>query len=353
MDGFAINWEPPGAFRLDDYCWDDRCLAAFAEHAGIPQATVKELGPAGILEQHRVEWARFRAETEGLIARTYFDKVRELEGESGRELMWYPWTGPARLEPPNPSQDDIDELILNGDVEHPYYYRNYIDAYGPFTYAWYDVLAEQWRGRHAATLDRTKAVVEFARANPRDGETVPVWLGIQGIQKGSHSTLCWATTPGQMEVEILGGLLQGAEGIYVYTARGMDGHFYTALARAVRRAALLEDFIDQPLEGRSTLVDAHGNMPPEYVHYVARHWLLADGERMLLVLAGLDFTREYDLTWRLRGIEAANYRITDPVSGEALGDGTFTAEELVEGVELTLGPGDLRTYVIERQQEGA
>ncbi|MFP4249953.1 MAG: hypothetical protein ACLFU7_09865 [Armatimonadota bacterium] len=234
-------------------------------------------------------------------------------------------------------------------MEHPWYYRNYIDAYGPFTYAYYDVLAEQWRGRHAATLDRTKTIVEFARANPRDGETVPVWLGIEGIQKGSHATLCWATTPEQMEVEIIGGLLQGVEGIYVYTARGMDGHFYTAMARAVRRAALLENVVDEPIEGRSTLVDAHGNMPPEYVAQIARHWLFADGDRLLLVLAGLDFTRDFDVTWSLRGIEAGTYRISDPITGEALGDGTFTAKELAGGIELTLGPGDLGTYVVEKQ----
>ncbi|MFO8081948.1 MAG: hypothetical protein R6V07_16825 [Armatimonadota bacterium] len=349
MDGFAINWEPPGAFRLEDYCWDDRCLEAFAAHSGIPLATLKGLGPARILEEYKLQWARFRAKTEGLIAKTYFDKMRELEDQVGRDLMWYPWTGPARFEPPNPTQGDIDELILSGDVEHPWYYRNFIDAYGPFTYAYYDVLAEQWRGRHPATLDRTKAVVDFARANPRDGETVPVWLGIEGIQKGSHSTLCWATTPGQMEVEIIGGLLQGAEGIYVYTARGMDGHFYIAMARAVRRAALLEEFIDEPMEGRSTLVDAHGNMPPEYVTHVARHWLFADGDRLLLVLAGLDFTRDFDLRWSLRGIEAGEYRITDPITGESLGDGAFTAQELAAGIPVTLGPGDLGTYVIERE----
>lgn len=349
MDGFAINWEPPGTYRLEEYCWDDRCLEAFAAHSGIPLETLKELGPVRILEEHKLQWARFRAETEGLIAKTYFDKMRELEAETGRKLMWYPWTGPRRFEPPKPSQGDIDELILSGDVEHPWYYRNFINAYGPFTYAYYDVLAEQWRGRHSATLDRTKAVVEFARANPRDGETVPVWLGIEGIQKGSASTLCWATTPEQMEIEMIGGLAQGAGGIYVYTARGMDGHFYTAMARAVRRAALLEDFIGEPVEGRSALVDAHENMPPEYVNYVARQWLFADGERLLLILAGLDFTRSFDLTWSLRGIGAGSYRIADPITGEPLGDGTFTADELVAGIPVTLGPGDLGTYVIEKQ----
>ena len=349
MDGFAINWEPPGAFKMADYCWDDHCLEAFAEHSGIPLAELKALGPKRILEEYKLQWARFRAETEGLIAKTYFDKMRELEDETGRDLMWYPWTGPARFEPPNPTQGDIDELILSGDVEHPWYYRNYIDAYGPFTYAYYDVLAEQWRGRHAATLDRVKAVVDFARANPQEDSVAPVWLGIEGIQKGSASTLCWATTPEQMEVEIIGGLAQGAEGIYVYTARGMDGHFYTAMARAVRRAALLEEFIDEPVEDRSRLVDAHGVMPQEYVDYVARQWLFADGDRLLLVLAGLDFQRTFDLAWSLRGIEAGTYRISDPITGEPLGDGTFAAQELVAGVPVALRPGDLGTYVIERE----
>ncbi len=349
MDGFAINWEPPGEFKLDDYCWCERCLQAFAEYSGIPPATLRELGPAGILEQHRVEWARFRAETEGRIARTYFDKVRELEAEVGRELMWYPWTGPRRFDIPNPTQEQLDELILSGDVEHPYYYREWIDAYGPFTYAYYDVLAEQWRGRHSVTLQRAREVVEFARANPTEDGVVPVWLGIEGIQKGSMSTLCWATTPEQLEVEIIGGLAQGCEGIYVYTARGMDGHFYTALARAVRRAALLEQFIDEPVEGHSVLSDPQGNMAPEYLDYVAHSWLFADGDRLLLVLAGLDFTREFTLSWSLRGIQAGDYFIADPITGENLGDGSFSGQELVAGVEVTLRPGDVRTYVIERR----
>ena len=351
MDGFAINWEPPGQFRLESHCWDERCLAAFAEYSGIPLATLQELGPQGILDQHKVEWARFRAETEGRIAQTYWDKLRELELEVGRELMWYPWTGPRMFEEPSPTQEQIDEWITrpSGDVEHPYYYRNWIDAYGPFTYAYYDVLAEQWRGRHSVTLQHAREAVEFARANPTEAGVLPVWLGIEGIQKGSMSTLCWATTPGQMEVEIIGGLAQGCEGIYVYTARGMDGHFYTALARAVRRAALLEQFIDQPVEGHSALTDPTGNMAPEYLDYVARSWLFADGDRLLLVLVGLDFQREFTLSWSLRGIQAGDYFIADPVSGEPLGDGSFTGQELVAGVEVTLRPGDVWTYVIERR----
>ncbi len=350
MDGFTINWEPPGTFKLEDYCWCDRCLRAFSDFADIPFETLQDLGPQGILEQHKLQWARFRARTEGLIAKTYFDKLRELEAETGRELMWVPWVGTARFDTPDPTQEQIDELILSGDVEHPWYYRNYIDAYGPFTYAYYDVLAEQWRGRHSVTLDRARQVVEFARANPPEGEDPrPVWLGIEGIQKGSHATLCWATTPEAMELEIVGGLAQGCEGIYVYTGRGMDGHFYTALARAVRRAALLEEFIDGPVEEHATLTDPHGTMTPEYIDYVARTWLFADGERLLLILAGLDFNREFELTWSLRGIEPGEYRIADPISGEPLGDGTFSARELAAGVEVTLGPGDLRTYVIERR----
>lgn len=349
MDGFAINWEPPGAFRLEDYCWDDRCLEAFAAHSGIPLATLKGLGPARILEEHKLQWARFRAETEGLIAKTYFDKMRELEEEVGRDLMWYPWTGPARFEPPTPTQSDIDELILSGDVEHPWYYRNYIDAYGPFTYTYYDVLAEQWRGKHSMTLDRTRAVADFARANPQEDGVAPVWLGIEGIQKGSAATLCWATTPEQMELEMIGGLLEGAQGIYVYTARGMDGHFYSAMARAVRRAALLEEFIDEPLEGRSALSDPFGNMEEEHIRFVGRDWLFADGERLLLVLAGLDTTREFKLNWALSNMEEGAYRIADPVTGEALGDGSFSAQELAQGIEVTLTPGYLGMYVIERE----
>ncbi len=349
MDGFTINWEPPGAFKLEEYCWDDRCLEAFAEYADIPLGTLKELGPAGIIEQHKLQWARFRAELEGRIAKVYWDKVRELEAEVGRELMWIPWTGTRQFDVAEPSQEQIDELILGGDVEHPYYYREWIDAYGPFTYAYYDVLAEQWRGRHAVTLQRARNVVEFAAANAPDDGPRPVWLGIEGIQKGSMSTLCWATTPEHMELEIIGALAQGCEGIYVYTGRGMDGHFYTALARAVRRAALLEEFIDAPVEGGATLTDPQGEMAPEYVDYVARSWLFADGERLLLVLAGLDFTREVELRWSLRGIEVGSYDIADPVTGEMLGDGTFSAQELGAGIEVTVGPGDVRTYVIEQR----
>lgn len=352
MDGFAINWEPPGAFKLEDYCWDDRCLRAFEQFSGIPFVTLKELGPAGIIREHRLAWARFRADLEGRIAKAYYDKTRELEAEVGRPLMWYPWTGSHMFDPSSPTQEQIDELIAGqaGDVEHPHYYREWIDAYGPFTYAYYDVLAEQWRGRHAVTLQRTAEVVAFAAANAPEGEAPrPVWLGIQGIQKGSPNTLCWATAPTQMEVEIIGGLAQGAEGIYVYTARGMDGHFYSALARAVRRAALLEQFIDGPVEAGAQVFDPEGNITPEYVDLRAYARRFTSGERSLLVLLGLDFERSFPLAVRVAGLAAGEYAVSDPVSGEMLGDGTLTADELAAGVPVSFGPGYVRTYVIERR----
>lgn len=352
MDGFAINWEPPGAFRLEDYCWDDRCLRAFEQFSGIPFVTLKRLGPAGIIREHRLQWARFRADLEGRIAKAYYDKTRELEAEVGRPLMWYPWTGSRMFDPPDPTREQIDELIAgqSGDVEHPYYYRDWIDAYGPFTYAYYDVLAEQWRGRHSVTLQRTAEAVAFAAANAPEGEGPrPVWLGIEGIQKGSASTLCWATTPAQMEVEIIGGLAQGAEGIYVYTARGMDGHFYSALARAVRRAALLEQFIDGPVEGGAQVVDPEGNIGQQYLDLRAYARRFTVGERSLLVLLGLDFERSFALAVRVPGLAAGEYAVSDPISGETLGDGVLTADELAAGVPVSFGPGYVRTLVIERR----
>jgi len=91
-------------------------------------------------------------------------------------------------------------------------------------------------------------------------------------------------------------------------------------------------------------------MAPEYVDYVAHSWLFADDDRLLLVIVGLDFTREFPLTWSLPGIQAGDYFIADPIAGEDLGDGRFSAQELVAGVEVTLGPGDIHTYVIERRE---
>jgi hypothetical protein len=347
MDGFTINWEPPGAFKLEDYCWCDRCLQAFSEYADIPLDTLKTLGPAGIIEKHKLAWARFRAETEGRIAKTYFDKCRELEAEVDRPLMWIPWTGTGRYAVADPTQDDIDEMITRGgDVEHPYYYRDWIDAHGPFTYAWYDVLAQRWRGRHSSTLTRARWGVDFARAH-RPDDPVPVWLGIEGIQKGSMSTLCWATTPGQMAVEIVTSLAEGCEGIYVYTARGMDGHFYTAAAQTVRQAATLEQFADHPVEDGVRLAVKGSSMDAERMHYVAYGKLFADGDRRLLVLAAMDFKRSFPMIVSIPNLPEGQYTAADPASGEPFGDmRSYGAAQLAAGVEMQLAPGDVHTFVI-------
>ena len=348
MDGFTINWEPPGQYKLEDYCWDDRCLEAFAEYSHIPLGTLKQLGPAGILEQHKLAWARFRAETEGRIAKAYYDKTRELEAEVGRPLMFIPWTGTGRYQVANPTQEQIDELItMGGDVEHPYYYRDWVDAHGPFTYAYYDVISERWRGRHGVTLDRARQVVDFARAqNPEHPK--PVWLGIEGIQKGSMQTLCWATTPEQMELEIVGALAEGCEGIYIYTGRGMDGHFYTAAARAVRRAALLEQFTDGPVADGVKLSIRGSSMDPEKVAYVARGWLFSDGKRWLLILAGLDFKRSFPMLVQLPQMPEGRYGAADYVTGEPFGTmRSYGAGQLGEGVEVDLAPGSVHTFLIQ------
>ncbi len=349
MDGFTINWEPPGAFKLEKYCWCPRCLDAFSQYSGIARDELDRLGPTAIIEKHELQWARFRAETEGRIAKAYYDKAKELEAEVGREVMFIPWVGTGRFDPPRPAQEEIDQLITGGDVEHPVYYHQWIDAYGPFTYAYYDVISERWRGRHGVTLDRARKVVEFSRAQDPDAPK-PVWLGIQGVQKGSHATLCWATTPEQMELEIVCALAEGCEGIYVYTGRGMDGHFYTAAARAVRRAALLEQFANAEVT-EGVIIEAVGEaVVAEFVPYVAYAKLFGEADRKLLVLAGLDFKRTFSLVVKLPGLADGTYRIQDPVSGRTLADKErWTAAELSAGVKVQLGPGDLHTYVIERQ----
>ena len=348
MDGFTINWEPPGAFKLEKYCWCPRCLDAFSKHTGIARDELDRLGPKGIIEKHKVQWARFRAETEGRIAKAYYDKARELETEVGRETMFIPWVGTGRFDPPMPTQTEIDDIIsTSGDVEHPFYYRRWIDAYGPFTYTYYDVISQRWRGRPCVTLDRAGKIVRFARAQAPDAPK-PVWLGIQGVQKGSHATLCWATTPAQMELEIVCALAQGCEGIYIYTGRGMDGHFYTAASRAVRRAALLEQYADAEAHEDVTLEGK--TMKPESVPYVAYARLFAKGDRKLLILAGLDLKRTFAFALKLRGLADAIYRVHDPVSGKILaGKEQWTAAELAGGVSVKLGPGDLRGYVLEAQ----
>ncbi len=349
MDGFAINWEPPGAFKLEQYCWCDRCLEAFAAYADIPLATLKELGPAGILEQHKLAWARFRAETEGRIAKTYFDKCRELEEEVGRDLMFIPWTGTGRYGTAAPTQDEVDEQITtSGDVEHPIYYKDCIDAHGPFTYVYYDVVNDRWRGRHRTTVERARQVVDFAEAQHPDAP-VPVWLGIEGIQKGSMATLCWATTPDQMAMEIVTSLAEGCEGIYVYTGRGMDGHFYAAAAKAVRHAALLEEFADQPIEDGVKIGVTGSSMDDKYLGHVAYCKLFGEGERRLLVLAGLDTKRTFPVTVKIAGLAEGNYRISDPVTGIVFGDmRSYSAEQFAAGVETTLAPGELHTFVLQR-----
>ena len=344
VDGFTINWEPPGAFKLDKYCFCPRCLAAFAEFAGIAGG---QLDAAGILAGHKLEWARFRAQLEGRIAKAYYDKAKELQREVGRRIMFIPWTGTGQFGVANPTQAEIDDLILSGDVEHPVYYHKWIDAYGPFAYAYYDVIAERWRGRHSVTLKHARAAVDFASAQAPDAPK-PVWLGIQGIQKGSRTTLCWGTSPAQMELEIVCSLAQGCRGVYVYTGRGMDGHFYAAVGRAVRRAALLERYADhEPVTGVEL---ASGVIDAERMASFAYAKFFSSGESHLLILAGLDAKRTFPFVVRLPGLAQGSYRVRDPVGERQLGgQETWTGAQLQRGVEIELGPGALYTVVVERQ----
>jgi len=151
-----------------------------------------------------------------------------------------------------------------------------------------------------------------------------------------------------MGLEIVCALAQGCEGIYVYTGRGMDGHFYSAAARAVQRAALLEEFTTgTEVLGRVTLEGRGGDIAPEQMPYTAYAKLFEKGRRRLLLLAGLDFKRSFPLVLRLPGLTGRAYRIKDAVSGKLLGQKeVWGGEELQKGVEVTLGPGDLYTYVI-------
>ena len=356
IDGIAINWEPPGPFLGTKYCWCTRCLDAFAEQSDIPRADLDRLGPSGVSEEHGTEWLRFRARLEGLIAKAYYDKAVELTREVGREIMFVPLTAPTRFEVPHPTQADIDAHIAAGDVEHPYYYREYVHAYGPFTYAYYDVITRRWRGHHSVTLRRALEAGQFASAQVDVEPARPVWLGIEGIQKGSASTLCWATTPDQMEMEIVGALAQGCRGVYVYTGRGMDGFFYAAAARAVRRAALLEEFVDSPLrEGSLSFESDLPGMTPEAIgNRFAFGRLFKDGERLLLVVCGLDFTRA--LPFRLKIVAALSegtYRASDSVTGDRLGErDSWSAEELRQGVTIPLRPGQVSTYLLEPAGRG-
>ncbi len=96
------------------------------------------------------------------------------------------------------------------------------------------------------------------------------------------------------------------------------------------------------LEGRTEAMTAE---PLPCVGYAR---LFGEGDRKLLILAGLDFKRSFPLIAKLPGLAEGAYRIFDPVTGRMLGDREqWTAAELAAGVSVELGPGDLRTYVIQ------
>ena len=350
MDGFAINWEPPGAFKGLDYCFCPRCLDRFAQEEKIDRAELDRIGPAGIVETYPAQWLRFRARLEALIAKAYYDRAEELTAEVGRQIWFTPLTGPGMFEDPRPSQSSIDECIRNGDVEHPYLYRHWIHSYGPFTYAYYDVIAERWRGHHANTAKYAGEAARFSRAQRDVERRRPVWLGIEGVQKGSMSTLCWATTPEQMELEIVLALAEGCEGVYVYTGRGMDGYYYSAMARAMRRAALLAEAwrVSSSPRGGVDVQMSLANAPAEHFVY-ARPFARDAG--FLLVVGALDATRTVPAHIKLpavRWAEGDAFDVSDPVIGESPGGKRrWTKDELVnEGFDISLEPGTVRTYVL-------
>jgi len=178
---------------------------------------------------------------------------------------------------------------------------------------------------------------------------VPVWLGIEGVQKGSMATLCWATTPEQMEVEIVCALAEGCEGIYVYTGRGMDGHFYSAAARAVRRAALLEQFADGPVEDGVSLAITGSDVDPEKVAYVAYGRLFEADGQWLLVLASMDFKRTFPITVKIPNLPEGRYTAGDFVEGTPFGTmRSYGAQQLADGVNVELAPGEVHTFLIKR-----
>ena len=349
MDGFAINWEPPGAFKGLDYCFCPRCLDRFAQEEKIDRAELDRIGPAGIIEQYPTQWLRFRARLEALIAKAYYDRAEELTAEVGRQIWFTPLTGPGMFEDPRPSQASIDECIRTGDVEHPILYREWIHSYGPFTYTYYDVIAERWRGHHANTARYAGEAARFSRAQRDVVPRRQVWLGIEGVQKGSMSTLCWSTTPEQMELEIILALAEGCEGVYVYTGRGMDGHYYSAAARAMRRADLMQaDWIRSPLADDAVSVEmGTANTPAEGFVYTRMYVMPS---HYLLVVGALDATRTVSARIKLPGLREwgkSTFEASDPIVNEPPGGReTWTGEDLVnEGFELPLAPGTVCTYV--------
>jgi hypothetical protein len=354
IDGVAINWEPPGAFKGLEYCFCDRCLDRFAEESGVNRAELDQLGPASIVEKYSREWLRFRSRLEGLIAKAYYDKAEELTAEVGRQIWFTPLTGPRMFDDPHPTQERIDACIEHGDVEHPYLYREWIHSYGPFTYAYYDVIAQRWRGHHMSTANYAGEAARFSAAQENVTPHRPVWLGIEGVQKGSMNTLCWSTTPEQMELEIVLALAQGCEGIYIYTGRGMDGYYYQAAARACRRADLMEkDWIRMPLDEDAVSVETDlPGAPPEMFAY-ARMFVMPG--HYLLVLGSLDSKRTVPATVKVRhfaDMADVTFEVEDPITDESPSDREkWTGSELAnDGFEVSLEPGFVRTYVFRHAQ---
>ncbi len=348
IDGVAINWEPPGTYKGLDYCFCPRCLDRFAQEEKIDRAELDRIGPAGIIEKYPTQWLRFRARLEGLIAKAYYDKAEDLTAEVGRQIWFTPLTGPGMFDDPRPTQATIDQCIRNGDVEHPTFYREWIHSYGPFTYAYYDVIAERWRGHHANTATYAGEAARFAAAQLRMMPRRPVWLGIEGVQKGSMDTLCWATTPEQMELEIVLALAQGCDGVYVYTGRGMDGHYYNAMARAMRRADLLQASAGAGMSNRGFVKVEMGLANAAADGFVYARLLWTDtGD--LLVVGALDATRTVSARIRLPALQwsdAQAFSVLDPIVEESPGGKRkWLKDELVnEGIEFTLEPGMVRTY---------
>ena len=352
-DGCWSNWEP-WAFQ-NKGCMCMRCCRAFAKYIGKPYDEIAAKWPKCVMKggEYFAESDKFRSIEHAKVVTTVDRIVREATGgDSSLGLIpgicWIEmssWWRPIDYPP------EVKPIYYAGSLR-------WMNPWGPYA---------TWESDTPYVYSKRKPLCHFTAAQDvrrtvdadyPEGARPKLMALPQGYMCGH-----WLTQPEHISMALDSYFFNGWEATVVYYfPRGYDARYWNAFAEATDRAARFEDFV---LDGRRT--DSETSVAPFPGVYAvpvrASTGYLRDsldvpmlqcvsydlGGRRIAAVFNFWQKGEAFFTLRAKGLKPGRYEVVMEDGSLRVHDGSrtsYTAEELAEGVALSVGASRTRVFEI-------
>ncbi|MHC4872230.1 MAG: hypothetical protein ACYTFY_10330, partial [Planctomycetota bacterium] len=220
-DSIMANWE----LHAYDYkgCFCERCKAEFIKQSKLPGGEIEKEWPQNIIVKYRSPWVKFRSWQHAKMVRVIEKTVQKVGKEAGKDSHFIPeiaWGSLTEGGRDHYLQYDPRDYLKDLPVIEPWGPYIFFDVTRPYIYN---------TGIHLITYEAGKSIRSYVDKHLKGSKKTSDLIAFP------HGFQCntWITEPEAISFEMLGYLLNGWNGTFLYyVPRGYDARYWNTIIDA-------------------------------------------------------------------------------------------------------------------------